>query len=179
MFVMNRDGFTLLAMGFTGKKALQFKLDYISAFNKMEAMLKETKPKAYMSSAEMFAMQANINLEYERRLSSVENKLQKMEEQRIEDTNRLLSAPLSDERTPELSLKDNIRQLVNRYSNTTGISQRDVWHKVYSQLYYLYKISINAYKKIKKGETNLSVAERNGFLDKIYIIISNMVKEGL
>lgn len=36
MYVMNRDGFTLLAMGFTGQKALQFKLDYISAFNKME-----------------------------------------------------------------------------------------------------------------------------------------------
>lgn len=33
---MNRDGFTLLAMGFTGQKALQFKLKYIQAFNKME-----------------------------------------------------------------------------------------------------------------------------------------------
>ena len=179
MFVMNYDGFTLLAMGFKGKKALRFKLDYIAAFNKMGTMLKEDKPKVAMSSAEMFAMQANINLEYERRLSSIENKLQKMEEKRIEDTNRLLSAPLSDEKTPELALKDNIRQLVNKYSNATGISQRDVWHKVYSQLYYLYKISINAYKKVKKGETNLSVAERNGFLDKIYTIISNMVREGL
>lgn len=36
MFVMNRDGFTLLAMGFTGEKALQFKLEYIEAFNQME-----------------------------------------------------------------------------------------------------------------------------------------------
>ena len=33
---MNRDGFTLLAMGFTGQKALQFKLKYIEAFNLME-----------------------------------------------------------------------------------------------------------------------------------------------
>lgn len=41
MFVMNRDGFTLLAMGFTGKKAMKFKLDYISAFNKMEKIIKE------------------------------------------------------------------------------------------------------------------------------------------
>lgn len=40
MFVMNRDGFTLLAMGFTGDKALKFKLDYIAAFNKMEKELK-------------------------------------------------------------------------------------------------------------------------------------------
>ena len=29
MYLMNRDGFTLLAMGFTGKKALKFKLKYI------------------------------------------------------------------------------------------------------------------------------------------------------
>lgn len=41
MFVMNRDGFTLLAMGFTGKKALQFKLDYIEAFNKMEQIVRQ------------------------------------------------------------------------------------------------------------------------------------------
>lgn len=37
---LTRDGFTLLAMGFTGKKALAFKLAYIDAFNKMEAELR-------------------------------------------------------------------------------------------------------------------------------------------
>ena len=36
---MDRDGFTLLAMGFSGKKALQFKLRYIEQFNAMEAEL--------------------------------------------------------------------------------------------------------------------------------------------
>lgn len=41
MFYMNRDGFTLLAMGFTGKKAMQFKLKYIDAFNKMESIVKK------------------------------------------------------------------------------------------------------------------------------------------
>ena len=39
-FDMTRDGFTLLAMGFTGKKALGFKLQYIQQFNIMEEMLK-------------------------------------------------------------------------------------------------------------------------------------------
>lgn len=38
---MNRDGFSLLAMGFTGKKALQWKLKYIEAFNEMEETLKQ------------------------------------------------------------------------------------------------------------------------------------------
>ena len=39
MYLMNRDGFTLLAMGFTGKDALEWKLKYINAFNDMEAKL--------------------------------------------------------------------------------------------------------------------------------------------
>ena len=38
---MNRDGFTLLAMGFTGKAALEWKLKYIAAFNEMEKKLAE------------------------------------------------------------------------------------------------------------------------------------------
>lgn len=40
-FLMNRDGYTLLAMGFTGKRALKFKLAYIAAFNAMEARLNQ------------------------------------------------------------------------------------------------------------------------------------------
>ena len=40
MFYMNRDGFTLLAMGFTGSKAMEFKLKYIDAFNKMEEQIR-------------------------------------------------------------------------------------------------------------------------------------------
>ena len=43
MIYMNRDGFTLLAMGFTGKKALDFKLKYIQAFNKMEKRIRQPK----------------------------------------------------------------------------------------------------------------------------------------
>ena len=37
VYLMNRDGFTLLAMGFTGSEAMQFKLKYLEAFNKLEA----------------------------------------------------------------------------------------------------------------------------------------------
>lgn len=39
-YQLTRDGFTLLVMGFTGAKALQWKLKYIEAFNKMEEALK-------------------------------------------------------------------------------------------------------------------------------------------
>lgn len=39
IYTMTKNGFYLLAMGYTGKKAMQFKLAYIDAFDRMEAML--------------------------------------------------------------------------------------------------------------------------------------------
>ena len=40
MYYMNRDGFTLLAMGFTGRDAMKFKLEYIEAFNRMDELIR-------------------------------------------------------------------------------------------------------------------------------------------
>lgn len=45
MYLMNRDGFSLLVMGFTGAKALEWKLKYINAFNAMEKALKDQQVK--------------------------------------------------------------------------------------------------------------------------------------
>lgn len=39
MYLMTRDGFTLLVMGYTGEKAMRFKLAYIKQFNAMEKAL--------------------------------------------------------------------------------------------------------------------------------------------
>jgi anti-repressor protein len=43
-FIMTRDGFSFLAMGFTGKEAAKFKEDFINAFNQMETALKSELP---------------------------------------------------------------------------------------------------------------------------------------
>ena len=60
MYLMNRDGFSLLAMGFTGKEAVQWKLKYIEAFNQMEKQLAQ---RPQLSRAELMA-QALICLLY-------------------------------------------------------------------------------------------------------------------
>lgn len=60
MYYMNRDGFTLLAMGFTGKKALQFKIKYIQAFNSMETQIRTgyAIPGSYAEALKLAANQA-------------------------------------------------------------------------------------------------------------------------
>lgn len=40
---MTKDGFVFLAMGFTGKRAAQFKVAYINAFNEMAEQLQQTE----------------------------------------------------------------------------------------------------------------------------------------
>lgn len=55
MYYITKDGFTFLAMGFTGKVAAQFKEAYINAFNEMEkrlagATIKENEIVAYLRS---------------------------------------------------------------------------------------------------------------------------------
>lgn len=68
-YLITRDGFSLLVMGFTGSKALQWKLKYIEAFNKMEEHIKgqtlntsELSPELQMFN-KMFQALANNELE--------------------------------------------------------------------------------------------------------------------
>lgn len=62
---MDRDGFTLLAMGFTGKKALKFKLAYINQFNAMEAELRHRTNVAidYSDPAILMGVMNHLQLE--------------------------------------------------------------------------------------------------------------------
>ena len=57
-YLMNRDGFSLLVMGFTGKEALQWKLKYIQAFNEMESQLSPKLPQNFAEALRLAADQA-------------------------------------------------------------------------------------------------------------------------
>ena len=78
MFFMNRDGFTLLAMGFSGEKALKFKVDYINAFNKMEAELKSQQPKQ-LSAAESLLQAVQLLVAHERQIGILEHNQKNMQ----------------------------------------------------------------------------------------------------
>ena len=68
MYVITKDGFSFLVMGYTGKKAGLFKEEYIKAFNTMERSLKEIKtPQTYAEALRRLAdeVEAKEQIQYQ------------------------------------------------------------------------------------------------------------------
>lgn len=79
MYYMNRDGFTLLAMGFTGSKAMEFKLAYIQAFNEME----QAQPKLLQTPEEMLDLVVQVSDRTAKRVKKVETRMTDLEENQL------------------------------------------------------------------------------------------------
>lgn len=73
--LMTKDGFTLLAMGFTGKRALEFKLAYIERFNEMERQLQNKLPGTYKEALIQLVEQVEQNELLEYKIAEYEPKV--------------------------------------------------------------------------------------------------------
>lgn len=109
-YLMNRDGFSLLVMGFTGKSALEWKLKYIDAFNRMEAQIKNPQ----LSPAEQLLAQAQLMVEQERRLKALENRAERTE-QTMQKTLDIFSAPAVSPDDWTSAMNHQINTLVEQY----------------------------------------------------------------
>lgn len=76
MYYLNRDGFTFIAMGFTGKKADEFKLKYIEAFNKMEQIVKQELPQ---TPEEKLALTMQVTLRLDKRVGKLEKSIDEIQ----------------------------------------------------------------------------------------------------
>lgn len=102
-YLMNRDGFTLLAMGFTGKAALEWKLKYIAAFNEMEKKLSTPQmPKLSKEMQALFLLDDRTQKQ-EQRLTALENTMTvDYNQQRVlrKSISRSVISALGDEKAP-------------------------------------------------------------------------------
>lgn len=73
MYLMNRDGFSLLVMGFTGKAALEWKLKYIAAFNEMEKKLATPQMPRLSKEMQALFLLDDRTQKQEQRLTALEN----------------------------------------------------------------------------------------------------------
>lgn len=140
-YLMTRDGFTLLAMGFNGDKALQWKLKYIEAFNKMEQALKEQRKPT--SAIDLFEAQVQAFKEVKGEVQEVKNELKEFQE----------DLPLIGAEPEEL------QKVVKRVgTNALGgygspaYKDKSISNKVYKNVWKFVKdqFNVNTYKAIKR-----------------------------
>ena len=111
-FLITRDGFSLLVMGFTGSKAMNWKLRYIEAFNKMEQQLKN--PFSNMSKE----LQAILLVD--KRQQELDNRITTIE----------------DKMTVNYELAENLRSAINcRAVELLGGKDAEAYKKLNKKLY--------------------------------------------
>ena len=139
MYYMNRDGFTLLAMGFTGSKAMEFKLKYIDAFNKMEKQIKEETK---------FRLPTNLNEMSTMFYSVMKDQDKKIEEQ-SEKVNFLMNlSGLTSPRNKELTKARNKKVIqVCGGSESNSYQDKSLRSKLYNELFksYRHRFDVNQY----------------------------------
>ncbi|MDF8367235.1 phage regulatory protein [Weissella paramesenteroides] len=124
MYQMDKDGFTLLVMGYTGQKATEFKLRYIQAFNEMEQALKnQSALRLPENNAEMVQVIQNVNKETNRRIDEVETTVDELKDR--------FGLPASQAKSLEQARKRHIVTLLggfesNAYQHLSGKTFRQI-----------------------------------------------------
>lgn len=139
MYYMNRDGFTLLAMSFTGSKAMEFKLKYIDAFNKMEKQIKEkTQFRLPKNLTEMSTMFFDVMKDQDKKI-----------EEQNEKVNFLMNlSGLTSPRNKELTKARNKKIIqVCGGSESNSYQDKSLRSKLYNELFksYRHRFDVNQY----------------------------------
>jgi len=150
MYEMNRDGFMFLAMGFTGEKAENWKLDLIDAFNEMELQIKEA-PKLPTNPMEIlqlvFDAQKATNIE----LIEIKDDLEGLK-------NDIVITP-AQKRTLQKSVSLKVYSF-----NAPAESNKKLFAKVYSKLKN--RFAVSSYMEIPRLQFN----EAKSMVDNITLI---------
>ena len=139
IYFMNRDGFTLIAMGYTGSKAMEFKLKYIDAFNKMEKQIKEeTQFRLPKNLTEMSTMFFDVMKDQDKKI-----------EEQNEKVNFLMNlSGLTSPRNKELTKARNKKIIqVCGGSESNSYQDKSLRSKLYNELFksYRHRFDVNQY----------------------------------
>ncbi|MBS5886540.1 Rha family transcriptional regulator [Clostridium sp.] len=147
-YLLTRDGFTFIVMGFTGAKADAWKLKYIEAFNKMEKAIKEQQVPKLSKELQAIFMIDGKQQELEQEITVVKDEVKD-----LKDNLPLLGVDC-DEIT---SLIKKICTKVTGYQ-TPAYKDKSLRGRVYSDIYGQVKreFQVKSYKAIKRSQIELA-----------------------
>lgn len=158
-YLLTKDGFSLIVMGFTGSKALQFKMAYIDKFNEMENTLKEQSTKLTGVEPQVLQLAQGMQI-IGQVVGSIQKTINNVQEFvkdslnskdiQIDRTAEMIG--LRDKNTKMLSstLKDKISELIGIRITATNQIYKNMKNRVFKE-YNVFKwedIPIGQYNKV-------------------------------
>jgi Rha family phage regulatory protein len=123
MYHMNKNGFTLLAMGYTGKEAMKFKESYINEFERMERIL--TKPKI-LSEREQLVAAMKLSIESAEELAQVKEE--------VAEIKHTLTNQLTLDHGQQVTLQHAIKQRVESIKDDYEVPTNKLYSQIHSHL---------------------------------------------
>lgn len=159
-----------------GRKARKYFIACEKQLKSMELTTKDPE-EALLQSVQLLVEHRRMIKAIETRQTAIEATVNEIKEVQKQNTQQLLSLPISSEPAKPISLRKQISMLVSQYALAMNVPYSYVWLRMYSDLEARYNIRLGAYKKIRPDEKPIDIADRIKVMDKLYIIISSMIRE--
>lgn len=137
MYYMNRDGFSFIAFGFTGRKADEFKLQYINAFNAMEEQIKDSRKQLSIPQQIQTIAQGYTELETDVKDLKLD----------VSDVKNRMGLPTSLKRKFSKARNKKVIELMGG-SESNAYKNEQLRRKVYSKMFASFKeqFDVNSYE---------------------------------
>lgn len=175
MYLMNRDGFTLLAMGFTGKEALAWKMKYINAFNAMEQELRSQQQGLTEADFSALSYEARAIIKMELQQKQQAKQIADLTTQQQETrtmVNQTLSAITRPSTSDAEEWKEDINRTIRQMCEEYGLNYHTTIGDMYAELEKLGSVDLtrrqaNLQARMRRGGS--TVAECRG-VSKLHVI---------
>ena len=158
-YLMNRDGFTLLAMGFTGKEALAWKMKYINAFNAMEQELRSQQQGLTEADFSALSYEARAIIKMELQQKQQAKQIAELTTQQQETrtmVNQTLSAITRPSTSDAEEWKEEINHTIRQMCEEYGLNYHTTIGEMYAELENLAGVNL------ARRQTNMQARMRRG-----------------
>jgi Rha family phage regulatory protein len=152
MYHMNQKGFTLLAMGYTGKEAMKFKEAYINQFERMENELK--KPRV-LSEREQLVAAMKLSIESAEEIAVVKEEVKEVRGM-VENQ---ITLDHGEQRRIQKAINGKVYELE---------TDKEIRKKLFSELHREIKdrFAVSSYKDIKRKDMQAAIRYIEGWVPR-------------
>ncbi|WP_010276551.1 Rha family transcriptional regulator [Paenibacillus senegalensis] len=152
--IMTEQGFTLLAMGYTGPRAMEFKEQYISEFHRMREELNSNKVVA-LDERKVRMELLKTALEHEERLDLVEDKIQLIEKKVDEQ----ITLDHGEQREMQKAIARRVYEL-----ETDPAARRELFSQIHREIKDRW--AVGSYRDVRRTELKEVIRYINAWIPK-------------